>query len=612
MKTHLFSSKKTNLLCVAIGLSFILFSIVTYADSKTSDNRLNVLVLCGINDLNSQANRVAALFDSNHLAQETKTYISQYDSHSEPRTVNDINNALDAVFSDAKEGDMNVLYYMGHGTVSFNGNKIINVLKEKSGLCDADPSNGLNLSDGSKTSFDTYTYYDLSEQLLKYNGHFIIILDCCGAGGFVTYGFRSSIEETFTSAAKTAKFTVLTSTADNRDAPMGFDGGVLQYTDILLYDACGYPSFSNMKADNNADGVLTPYELHSYMASSRLYRLQNVASTKPQIKSSNGDAPFYLIKPGTLKMNESAIEIDANKQYSLSVTVEHSGGSKAGVKWKSSDTAIVGFGTTGLTTTIYGKSAGSAIISAYLVDEHDYICKDTEVSCTVTVKPFNIKDASISLYKTSYSYTGNPIKPKVKVAFDGTTLTKSKDYTVSYSNNKKMGKGTVTITGKGLYTGTVKKTFKIIPVFKISPTSKTVNIRKGKRLTIQTTLKTGTTKPKITWKSSNKSVATISSKGKVSIKKKGKTTISATIRTSVGTFIKKCKLTVVKNYTRAELVKIAKKKVKKKYGKKYIASEFSASGKYLNFIIRWQGGNTANTLAGFGKIHTETAKVQFS
>ena len=613
MKTNLLSSKKITiiLLSVAIGLSFTFFSNIAYANEKTTNARLNVLVLCGVSDLNSQANRVGTLFASNHLAQETNARISQYDSHSNPATVTDINNALNAAFSGAKEGDMNVLYYMGHGTVSYNGNKIINALKGYGGMCDADPSNGLNLSDGNKTSFATYSYFDLSEQLLKYNGHFILILDCCGSGGFITYGFRSSINETYTSVVKTTKFTVLTSAADNKDAPMGLDGSFLQYTDILLKDACGYPSFNSMKADNNGDGILTPYELHSYMASSLLYRAQNVVSTKPQIKSSNGDAPFYLIKPGTLKMNETAVEIDINKQKSMSVTLDHAGGSKTGVKWKSSDTAIVGVGTTGLTTTIYGKKPGSATITAYLVDGKGYVCKNTEVRCTVTVRPSNIKDAQISLSKTSYTYSGKSIKPTIKVVLDGKTLTNGTDYTVSYLNNKNMGKATVTVSGKGNYTGSISKQFTIKPVIKLSAKKATINIRKKKTKQLKVTVKCGTKAPKVKWKSSKPSVVKVSSKGKLTAKKAGKATITASIKTSVGTFNAKCKVTVVKKYTIEELKKIANKKVKKKYGNKYVASEFSVYSKYLRFFIRYQGGNTANILVGSGEIKRSNAKVIF-
>lgn len=41
------------------------------------------------------------------------------------------------------------------------------------------------------------------------------------------------------------------------------------------------------------------------------------------------------------------------------------------------------------------------------------------------------------------------------------TLTKGKDYTVSYTNNTKPGTATMIFTGAGKYTGTIKKTFKI-------------------------------------------------------------------------------------------------------------------------------------------------------
>ena len=42
-------------------------------------------------------------------------------------------------------------------------------------------------------------------------------------------------------------------------------------------------------------------------------------------------------------------------------------------------------------------------------------------------------------------------------------LKNGKDYTVSYKSNKNVGTATVVITGKGNYTGTVTKTFKINP-----------------------------------------------------------------------------------------------------------------------------------------------------
>jgi hypothetical protein len=85
---------------------------------------------------------------------------------------------------------------------------------------------------------------------------------------------------------------------------------------------------------------------------------------------------------------------------------------------------------------------------------------------TIT-KSFKIKAASISKAKvasvSNKVYTGKAIKPTPSVKLGSKTLKKGTDYTVSYSNNIKTGKATITIKGKGNYTGTVKKTFKIVP-----------------------------------------------------------------------------------------------------------------------------------------------------
>ena len=72
-----------------------------------------------------------------------------------------------------------------------------------------------------------------------------------------------------------------------------------------------------------------------------------------------------------------------------------------------------------------------------------------------------ISDCTISLANTSYTYTGSAIEPAVTVKDGSKVLTKGTDYTVTYSNNVNVGTATVTITGKGDYTGSAKKTFTI-------------------------------------------------------------------------------------------------------------------------------------------------------
>ena len=74
----------------------------------------------------------------------------------------------------------------------------------------------------------------------------------------------------------------------------------------------------------------------------------------------------------------------------------------------------------------------------------------------------SIGKAVVTLAKTSCAYNGKPQKPFVKsVKLGSRVLKNGTDYSVSYKNNKNIGKATVTITGKGSYTGTAVKTFTI-------------------------------------------------------------------------------------------------------------------------------------------------------
>ena len=61
------------------------------------------------------------------------------------------------------------------------------------------------------------------------------------------------------------------------------------------------------------------------------------------------------------------------------------------------------------------------------------------------------------------TYTGSPIVPKLTVKDGETALSKDTDYTVMYQNNLNAGTATVTVTGKGNYSGSVRKTFTIEP-----------------------------------------------------------------------------------------------------------------------------------------------------
>lgn len=82
-------------------------------------------------------------------------------------------------------------------------------------------------------------------------------------------------------------------------------------------------------------------------------------------------------------------------------------------------------------------------------------------------KEFNITKVSIAKATVSgianKTYTGKALTQAVTVKVGSKTLKAGTDYTVTYKNNKAIGKATVTITGKGNYQGTISKAFKINP-----------------------------------------------------------------------------------------------------------------------------------------------------
>ncbi|MDR0876203.1 MAG: YDG domain-containing protein [Clostridiales Family XIII bacterium] len=61
------------------------------------------------------------------------------------------------------------------------------------------------------------------------------------------------------------------------------------------------------------------------------------------------------------------------------------------------------------------------------------------------------------------AYTGKSIKPAPALTVKNVALKQGTDYTVSYKNNTKIGKATVTVKGKGKYTGTKVISFNIVP-----------------------------------------------------------------------------------------------------------------------------------------------------
>ena len=85
------------------------------------------------------------------------------------------------------------------------------------------------------------------------------------------------------------------------------------------------------------------------------------------------------------------------------------------------------------------------------------------VEKTYKITKQTLTDAGVALSAETFSYNGQVQQPAVTVtASQGTVLTENGSYTVSFSGGcQEKGTYTVTVTGKGYYTGKVSKTFQI-------------------------------------------------------------------------------------------------------------------------------------------------------
>lgn len=175
-----------------------------------------------------------------------------------------------------------------------------------------------------------------------------------------------------------------------------------------------------------------------------------------------------------------------------------------------------------------------------------YTCQSCGERKTETIPAgrINISKCTVSLAATSYTYTGTALKPAITVKNGTRILSAGTDYTVSYSNNVNVGTGSVLVTGKGNYEGTVAKTFTIRKAAQnLTATVPFSSITAGKTLQI-----TASGKGTISYSSGNTTVATVSATGLVTGKSAGTTviTISAAGNSNYNSASKTVTITVTK------------------------------------------------------------------
>ena len=210
----------------------------------------------------------------------------------------------------------------------------------------------------------------------------------------------------------------------------------------------------------------------------------------------------------TVTLDKTSATVYTGKTVTLKAT---SNDTAKTVTYTTSNKAVATVSSTGV---VKGVKAGTAVITAN--------CGNATATCKVTVKAPSVKFAK----KSAVVYKGKTATVKATLAGVSSVTYKSSNTKIATVNSKTgtvkgIKAGTVTITATS---GKLKATYKLTvknPTFTLTKSSAT--IAKGKTTTIKSKAAPAS---KVTYISSNKKVATVTSKGVVKGIRKGKATIT--------------------------------------------------------------------------------------
>ncbi|MCI8282048.1 MAG: Ig domain-containing protein [Lachnospiraceae bacterium] len=251
-----------------------------------------------------------------------------------------------------------------------------------------------------------------------------------------------------------------------------------------------------------------------------------------------------VVKVTSVKLNRTKLTLNKGKTVSLKATVNPSGATNKRVSWKSSNTKVATVDKNGKVKAV---SKGTATITVTTADgSKRATCKVTvkipATKISVNTKQLYIQKGKRATIKATMGPVETTDKITVKVSNKNVTVKAGKngEFTIT---GKKNGKATVTLT-----TTSGKRATVSVSVEKRAVKAKSVKLNKknatlvaGKTITLKAAINPKKTTDTLSWKSSNKKVATVDKFGVVTAKKAGTATI--TVTTSSGKTAK-CKITV--------------------------------------------------------------------
>ena len=290
-----------------------------------------------------------------------------------------------------------------------------------------------------------------------------------------------------------------------------------------------------------------------------------------------GKKTIKILPEASIALSPSSKTLFVGQSFSIKATVK---GKSKNVIWKSSKTGIAAV----IKGKVTAKAAGSAVITA--------TANKKSASVKVTVKKPTIKLSRNSLKLANgekFTLKATVNGPSKKVSWKSSNSSIASVSSNGVITAKKNGSVTITATANKV---SAKCTIKIVnPWIKLDKSSLKMNDEA--KYTLKATVR-GKSK-KVTWKSSDSSIASVSSNGVVRAKKKGTVTVIATANKVSA----KCVITVVQSS-----IKLNRKSLTLVEG---TSGKLTATVKGLSKVVVWSSSNSAVAVVSGGKI---TAKKE--
>ena len=316
---------------------------------------------------------------------------------------------------------------------------------------------------------------------------------------------------------------------------------------------------------------------------------ENLGSFVPE-----GDTTFTAVwkKPvESLALSETSLTLNTGETEVLKKIIHPGDATDKRVSWKSGNTKIATVDAKG---NVKAVAKGTATITATTKDG-----SRLSASCTVTVKQpvtkLTLNKTSLTLMRNktfALTVTASPSNANNKAVTWKSSNTKAATVD-SKGNVKAVAKGIASITATAKDGSGVKAVCKVTvtqPVTKITLNKTSLTLNRGKTFTLKATAGPASANNKaVKWTTSNKAVATVTSKGVVKAVKKGTATITATAKDGSG---KKavCKITVKQLVTG---LKISKTSLTVTRGKTAALKVTVSPSNANNKTLKWTTSNKA-------------------